>query len=72
MDTNTSVPPPRVRSVWFVQAGIEDDWRPVGGSWDERELALNQLEWARAHAPRAVRHRLVRETTSVVTEIETV
>lgn len=58
--------------VWTVQAGHEGQWQSLEAKFRERDAAIEHLQWCRVHAPRSVSHRLIRETTTVTTEIEDV
>ncbi len=58
--------------VWTIQAGHEGQWRALEARFHEQDAAIEHLEWCRVHAPRSVSHRLIRETTTVTTEIEDV
>ncbi|MFD3808247.1 hypothetical protein ACFWTC_32750 [Streptomyces sp. NPDC058619] len=60
------------RVVWWVESGFGGQWRSLSGTSDERDEALERLEWCRVHAPPAVSYRLVRRTTRVTTAVEDV
>jgi hypothetical protein len=54
---------------WLVQAGCGGRWITVD-SCLSRDVAVDSLELRRSTAPRSVAHRLVRETTTVTTQVE--
>ncbi|MEU3317433.1 hypothetical protein ABZ743_32820 [Streptomyces sp. NPDC006662] len=56
--------------VWVVQAGSEGRWRNASEEYSQRGDAVERLEWFRLHAPRSISYRLIRMTTTLVTDVE--